>query len=97
VRLVSFPSWELFAAQPADYQEAVLPASITARVAVEAGVSHGWERWVGSQGAVIGLNRFGASAPFAILYDKFGITIDSIVNAANHALGMDSANQDSSY
>ncbi len=63
VRLVSFPSWELFAQQDADYQAAVLPPAVTARVAVEAGISQGWHRWVGSAGRVLALDRYGASAP----------------------------------
>ncbi len=70
VRLVSFPSWELFAQQDASYQEAVLPSDVTARLAVEAGVTLGWHRWVGSQGRVLGIDRYGASAPAATVFEK---------------------------
>ncbi|MFQ5436120.1 MAG: transketolase C-terminal domain-containing protein, partial [Anaerolineae bacterium] len=85
-RVVSMPSWELFAAQPADYQESVLPAAITARVAIEAGVTLGWERYVGSQGKIIGLDHFGASAPYQTLYEKFGLTATAVADAAHSLL-----------
>jgi transketolase len=85
-RLVSFPSWELFASQELSYQESVLPTRVRLRLAVEAGVSQGWERWVGSSGRVIGLNRFGASAPFKRLYQEFGLTIENIVEQARALL-----------
>ncbi len=74
VRVVSMPSWELFEQQDAVYKESVLPAAVTARVSVEAGVTLGWERYTGSLGATVGLNHFGASAPFEKLYEEFGIT-----------------------
>jgi transketolase len=74
VRVVSMPSWELFAAQDAAWRERVLPAAITARVAVEAASPFGWERWVGDRGLVIGLDHFGASAPAATLFQEFGFT-----------------------
>jgi transketolase len=79
VRVVSMPSWELFDAQPTSYQEAVLPPQVTARLAVEAGVTQGWERYVGPTGDVIGLERFGASAPYKVLMDKFGFTAQAVV------------------
>lgn len=82
VRVVSMPCWELFEAQPAQYRNEVLPASVTARVAVEAGVTQGWERYVGSWGRVIGLDRFGASAPYQILYENFGLTAGRIAEEA---------------
>jgi transketolase len=82
VRLVSFPSWELFAAQSADYRESVLPESIEARLAVEAGVSLGWERWTGEKGAVIGLDRFGASAPAGTVFAELGFTVENVVARA---------------
>ncbi|MFQ5421556.1 MAG: transketolase C-terminal domain-containing protein, partial [Anaerolineae bacterium] len=85
-RVVSMPSWELFAAQPAAYQESVLPAAITARVAIEAGVTLGWERYVGSQGKIIGLDHFGASAPYQTLYEKFGLTATAVADAAHSLL-----------
>ena len=86
-RVVSFPSWELFEKQPQAYRESVFPASIRARVAVEAAATFGWHRWIGSDGAVIGLDHFGASAPFEILYREFGITAERVVEAAKQSLG----------
>ncbi|MEM7495543.1 MAG: transketolase [Myxococcota bacterium] len=79
VRVVSMPCWELFAEQKQEYRDSVLPPALTARVAVEAASSFGWERWVGSGGAVVGIDRFGASAPASDLYKHFGITVDRIV------------------
>jgi transketolase len=79
VRLVSFPSWELFSIQDLIYREQVLPTMTKARLAVEAGVSMGWERWVGEKGDVIGVDRFGASAPYERIYKEFGLTIGNIV------------------
>ena len=81
-RVVSMPSWELFAAQPKSYQDSVLPPEITARVSIEAGVTLGWERFVGSQGIAIGLDHFGASAPYQTLYEEFGLTAEAMVAAA---------------
>lgn len=81
-RVVSMPSWELFARQPQDYRDSVLPPEITARVAVEAGVTFGWEKWVGPQGAVIGVDRFGASAPYQTIYEQFGLTPTAIAERA---------------
>ncbi len=82
LRLVSFPSWELFAAQDEAYRNSVLPPTLKARLAVEAGVTFGWERWVGSQGDVIGLDHFGASAPYKTIYEHFGLTAANIVDRA---------------
>jgi transketolase len=82
VRVISFPSWELFSAQDKQYRESVLPSSIKLRLAVEAGVSMGWERWVGGQGEILGVDRFGASAPYKIVYQEFGLTSDKIVERA---------------
>jgi transketolase len=81
-RVVSMPSWELFEKQPADYRERIIPKAITARVAVEAGVTLGWERYVGSTGKAIGLDRFGASAPYQTLYQKLGVTAEAVAAAA---------------
>jgi transketolase len=78
-RLVSFPSWELFEAQPEAYRDAVLPPSVRARVAVEAATSFGWHRWVGELGVIIGIDRFGASAPAERLFKEFGFTAERIV------------------
>lgn len=75
VRLVSFPSWELFAEQEAAYQEAVLPPDLRRRVAVEAGVTQGWQRWVGPEGRIVGLDRFGASAPAAVIFEQLGFSV----------------------
>ncbi|MBP1598233.1 MAG: transketolase [Acidobacteria bacterium] len=85
-RVVSMPSWELFREQPPDYREGVLPALVKARVAVEAGVPMGWCEWVGERGHVIGITRFGASAPYQELYQRYGITVESIVSAAKRAV-----------
>lgn len=82
LRLVSFPSWELFEAQSQEYRERVFPPQVKARLAVEAGVSLGWERWVGDSGIVIGVNKFGASAPYTILYEKYGLTVENILEKA---------------
>jgi len=82
VRVVSLPSWDLFDAQPAEYRERVLPPAVRTRIAVEAGVKLGWEHYVGLDGAVIGMEGFGASAPAAVLYEKFGLTVDRIADTA---------------
>ncbi|MBW2631016.1 MAG: transketolase [Deltaproteobacteria bacterium] len=79
VRVVSLPCWELFDGQPEDYREKVLPSSVKVRVAVEAGIKLGWEHYVGLDGAVIGMDGFGASAPASVLYEKFGITVQRVV------------------
>ena len=87
VRVVSMPSWELFEAQPASYREAVLPPQVTARLVIEAGVTQGWERYAGPAGDVIGLEHFGASAPYKVLMDKFGFTAQAVVERALRLLG----------
>ncbi len=79
VRLVSFPSWELFEMQGVSYQEQVLPPDIPLRISIEAGVSQGWERWVGSRGKVISVDRFGASAPYQVIYKNYGLTVENIL------------------
>jgi transketolase len=86
VRVVSFPSWELFEAQPESYRKEVLPADIRARVAVEAGVTMGWDRYVGDKGLVVGINRFGASAPYREVYKYLGLTVENVVAAAQKSL-----------
>ncbi len=86
VRLVSFPSWELFAEQDAAYQDAVLPPGITARLAVEAGISMGWHRWVGSKGRVLGIDRYGASAPASTVFEKLGLTVEHAAQIAEELL-----------
>jgi len=79
-RVVSLPSWELFEAQSEEYRGKVLPANIKARISIEAGVTFGWERYIGNEGVAIGIDRFGASAPYNILYQQFGLTAERIVS-----------------
>jgi len=79
VAVVSMPSWELFDAQPADYRKSVL--GFTPRIAIEAAVSQGWEKYLGEAGAFIGMTGFGASAPAGELYKHFGITAEAVVAA----------------
>jgi transketolase len=86
-RLVSMPSWELFDQQDEAYRQRVLPPEVTARVAVEAGVKQGWERYLGERGRFVGMSSFGASAPAGKLYEHFGITSDNVVAAAQAARG----------
>jgi transketolase len=78
VRIVSLPSWALFDAQPQEYRNAVLPPSIGARLAVEAGVPQGWHRYVGERGDVLGVERFGASAPGSVVLREYGFTVDNV-------------------
>jgi transketolase len=87
VRVVSMPSWELFDLQPEEYRAEILPASVTARVSVEQGSTLGWERFVGTHGAMIGMHTFGASAPLKDVQRKFGFTPDAIVAACRAQLG----------
>lgn len=86
VRVVSMPSWELFEQQDQAYREGVLPASVDKRLAVEAGLSLGWERYVGDEGATVTINRFGESAPGGKLMEEFGFTVDNIVNRLKQLL-----------
>ena len=81
-RVVSMPSWELFEAQPRAYREAVLPPSVTARLAVEAGSLLGWYKYVGLDGEVVGMVRFGASAPAKVLFEEFGFTAENVATRA---------------
>lgn len=81
-RVVSMPSWELFDAQPQEYRNEVLPPAVRARLAVEAGVAQGWHRYVGDGGDVMSIERFGASAPYQVLFEKFGYTVDNVVARA---------------
>lgn len=85
-RVVSMPSWELFKAQPEEYRDSVLPPSVKVRMAIEAGVAMGWGEWLGPQGTVIGLDRYGASAPFKIIYQHLGFTVDNVVLRALQAI-----------
>ena len=86
VRVVSMPSTDTFDAQDADYRESVLPSSVRARVAVEAGVTGFWLKYVGIDGAVVGIDRFGESAPAGELFKEFGFTVDNVVNAVESVL-----------
>jgi transketolase len=85
-RVVSMPCWELFERQDAAYREAVLPAAVRARVAVEQAAAFGWERYVGLEGEVVGMRTFGASAPLAELQRKFGFEPDQVAAAARRTL-----------
>ncbi|HUC99833.1 MAG TPA: transketolase C-terminal domain-containing protein, partial [Candidatus Polarisedimenticolaceae bacterium] len=86
-RVVSMPSWEIFDDQPQDYREFVLPPDIVARLAVEAALPLGWHRYVGDRGAVLAIERFGASAPGNIVMEKFGFTVDHVVERARALVG----------
>ena len=79
-RVVSLPCWEAFEAQDAAYREAVLPAAVRKRVAVEIGVSLGWERWAGDEGAIVALDHFGASAPAGTILEEFGFTAERVAD-----------------
>ncbi len=83
IRVVSMPSTTVFDAQDEDYRELVLPGNVTARVAVEAAVTDGWYKYVGLNGAVVGIDRFGESAPAGQLFELFGFTVDNVVKAVN--------------
>ena len=85
-RVVSMPSWDLFTEQDAAYQESVLPAAVTARVACEAACGFGWEKWIGPRGIFVGMKSFGASGPAPALYKHFGITAEAIAAAARSLL-----------
>jgi transketolase len=84
-RVVSMPSWELFAKQPAEYQDSVLPVQVPT-IAIEAGATLCWYKWVGRTGDIIGLDRFGASAPGEIVMEKLGFTVDNVVERARQLL-----------
>jgi len=83
VRVVSMPSTNVFDAQDESYRETVLPGNVTARVAVEAAVTGGWYKYVGLNGAVVGIDRFGESAPAGELFELFGFTVDNVVKVVN--------------
>ena len=81
-RVVSMASWELFECQPAEYRREVIPPDLKLRLAIEAGITLGWEKYVGDSGEILGINHFGASAPYKTLAKKFGFTAETIVNRA---------------
>ena len=85
-RVVSMPSWEVFEQQDQDWRDTVLPPDVTARLAVETASPHGWERWVGSQGDILGIDRFGSSAPYETNYEKFGFTPSNIAKRTRNLL-----------
>ncbi|MGP3789558.1 transketolase [Pseudomonas sp. B392_1p] len=87
VRCVSMPSWELFESLPQVKRDAVLPPTVKARLAVELGVSQGWERYTGSEGAMLGVERFGASAPGPVLQREYGFTVENVCARARKLLG----------
>jgi transketolase len=90
-RVVSMPSWALFERQPRRYRDTVLPPAVTARVAIEAGSPMGWHRWVGSEGRIIGLARFGESAPATTLFENLGFSVNNVVARARQSLGLEPA------
>jgi transketolase len=85
-RVVSMPCMELFAQQDPAYRESVLPAAVRARVSVEAGITHGWERYVGEKGLSVGVDTYGASAPDKVLFEKYGLTVANVVAQAQKSL-----------
>jgi transketolase len=86
VRLISFPSWELFASQDQEYKDSVLLPNVQARLSVEAGISQGWDRWVGDRGTIISIERYGASAPYETIYEKFGLSVENVIDKAKGIL-----------
>lgn len=86
VRVVSFPSWEIFELQDEDYKKKIFPENVKARLAVEAGVRQGWEKFIGEKGEMICMKSFGASAPDKVLFEKFGFTVENVVNKAKQLL-----------
>ncbi|MCK9427026.1 MAG: transketolase [Ignavibacteriaceae bacterium] len=86
VRVVSFPSWELFELQSEEYKNSVLPKEVKARIAVEASIGQGWHKYTGDGGKIISIETYGASAPYEILYEKYGITVENILLASKSLL-----------
>ena len=86
VRVVSLPCWEIFDREQQEYRDSVLPPQVTKRIAVEAGIKLGWEHYIGLSGKIIGMETFGASAPAQVLYEKFGLTTEKIIEAAKELL-----------
>jgi transketolase len=86
VRLVSFPSWDLFQNSSKSYQNSVFPEQIKNRLAVEMGIAQGWDKWIGDDGEVMSVEQFGASAPYMDLMEKFGFTVENVYNRAKQIL-----------
>ena len=85
-QVVSMPCWELFEKQSQEYKDSVIPPQTKARVGIEAGVELGWSKWLGEKGVFIGMSSFGASAPAKICFEKFGITVDNVLQAAKKSI-----------
>jgi len=86
-RVVSFPSWEIFEAQSEEYKESVFPKSVKARISIEAGVKQGWEKYIGDFGEAISIEKFGASAPYEIIFKEYGFTKEAVVVSVKRVLG----------
>ena len=86
-RVVSLPSMEFFEDQQVAYRNEVIPPSVTARIAIEAGVRQGWDRYLGPEGTFVGMQGFGASAPYATIYQELGITVEHVVAEAQRMVG----------
>ncbi|MCW8822691.1 MAG: transketolase, partial [Ignavibacteriaceae bacterium] len=78
-RVISFPSWELFDSQTEEYKKSVLPSSVKARISIEAGIKQGWEKYLGEHGEAISIEKFGASAPYEVLFKEFGFTVEAVI------------------
>jgi transketolase len=85
-RVVSLPCWELFDEQPREYRDSVIPPAVRRRVTVEAGASFGWERYAGDEGAIVGIDHFGASAPAGTIFEKLGFTADRVADVARRVV-----------
>ncbi|MDX1528471.1 MAG: transketolase C-terminal domain-containing protein, partial [Gammaproteobacteria bacterium] len=91
VRVVSMPSTDTFDAQPESYRDSVLPASVRARVSVEAGVTSYWYKYIGFEGKAVGIDTFGESAPYKDVFTHFGFTVENVVNAVEEVLSADAS------
>jgi transketolase len=85
-RVVAMPSWELFEEQPQTYKDSVIPPDVAARLSIEAGVSLGWDRYVGPNGGTVSVDQFGASAPVGVIWEKFGFTASAVAARARELL-----------
>ena len=84
---MSFPSWELFESQSQEYRDSVLPPNVKTRLAVEAGVSQGWHKWVGDTGGIHAVDKFGKSAPSNVVFEAYGFTVENVLEKARELLG----------